>query len=403
MSTENPKPEEGMDLGPLEPSKGRSVVGLVVAVLIAGGAIGGLLYADYAREQKPMLAQQQDEEFRFRSAQLPEPPRERVAPMVEERRDSVRERAEAERARRENEAAAHAQRLQAEAADQQSRESKAAAEKAERDRKKREQERRRSPMLVSAGRDSGSAGAGGGSSSGTELDPSDAYFAERLAAMNNPQAAAGSVGAAGATPQEQAYSFVPGSPTEIAKTSATIVSADLTRRIRQGKVIPGVLKTAISSDHPGLVTAVVQEDVYSDDGSQVLIPRGSDLIGEYRSGIRRGQSRVFIIWRRLARPDGIDVSIESPGADSLGVAGLEGDVDHHFFERFGSAIVLSFIEAKVEESRDSVSIYTGDAQRVAQPILRDSMNVPPTINVDQGARINVMVARDLYFGAGFGP
>ncbi|WP_292307622.1 TrbI/VirB10 family protein, partial [Mesorhizobium sp.] len=118
--------------------------------------------------------------------------------------------------------------------------------------------------------------------------------------------------------------------------------------IAEGTMIRGFLETAINTDLPGMVRAVVREDVYSLDGRRVLIPKGSRLTGEYKSGIARGQTRVFIVWNRMIRSDGVSVNIASPGADSLGRGGMAGRVDRHWLERFGSAIVLSIVGGAAE-------------------------------------------------------
>src|SRR5690606_144422 len=115
--------------------------------------------------------------------------------------------------------------------------------------------------------------------------------------------------------------------------------------VAQGTMIDGLLETAIQSDLPGMVRAIVSENTYSFDGSQLLIPKGSRLIGRYNSGLVRGQSRVFVIWNRLIRPDGVSVNIGSYGTDDLGRSGLGGVVDTKFFERFGSSVLLSLIDA----------------------------------------------------------
>ncbi|MFX4581744.1 TrbI/VirB10 family protein, partial [Acinetobacter baumannii] len=68
--------------------------------------------------------------------------------------------------------------------------------------------------------------------------------------------------------------------------------------VAQGTFIRGVLETAVQSDLPGMVRATVTENVWSFDGRRVLIPAGSRLIGEYKSGIAQGQTRVFVVWTR---------------------------------------------------------------------------------------------------------
>ncbi len=85
--------------------------------------------------------------------------------------------------------------------------------------------------------------------------------------------------------------------------------------------------------------------MYSFDGRRVLIPSGSRLIGDYKSGLATGQTRVFIVWTRLLRADGVSVQLGSIGGDALGRAGVAGFVDEHYVERFGSAILLSIAGA----------------------------------------------------------
>ena len=178
--------------------------------------------------------------------------------------------------------------------------------------------------------------------------------------------------------------------------------------ITEGTVIAGVLETAINSDLPGMVRAVNSHDVYSHDGSQLLIPKGSRLVGRYQSEVRRGQVRIFIIWTRLIRADGLSVMINSPGTDPLGRAGLAGDVDTHFFQIFGAAILLSVIDggldvglemARRQGDNSDTTIIQNDRglNRAAELALQDSIQIQPTIHVDQGTRISILVARDLDF------
>ena len=49
------------------------------------------------------------------------------------------------------------------------------------------------------------------------------------------------------------------------------------------------------------------------------------------------------MWTRLVRPDGVSVALASPAADFSGQAGIGGQVNSHFFSRFGSAILLSIL------------------------------------------------------------
>ena len=172
--------------------------------------------------------------------------------------------------------------------------------------------------------------------------------------------------------------------------------------VPEGAVIPAVLETAINSDLPGYTRALVSRDVRGFDGQSVLIPRGSRLIGQYRSGVALGQSRAFVIWTRLIRPDGATIELAAPGADALGRGGLQGEVDRHFLQRFGGSILLSLIDAGVGAASDdsNTQVIISQSRSMTESTLSpltEGMNISPTITVPQGAPIRVMVTRDLDF------
>ena len=209
--------------------------------------------------------------------------------------------------------------------------------------------------------------------------------------------------------------------------------------VAQGTIIRADLLTAIQSDLPGNVSAIVREDVWSFDGRRVLIPAGTKLIGDYRSGITRGQTRIFVVWTRLLREDGVSVQLGSIGTDDLGRAGQGGFVDQHYIERFGASILLSVVggasqfiatlgqQSQLNNQQNTAQSYTdpvtgitttvqsqpnqnllnarqiGSQQvsqtltKLAEEALKDSINIPTTIYVDQGTRIVVFVKKDLDF------
>ncbi|MBV9575364.1 MAG: hypothetical protein JO149_01935 [Gammaproteobacteria bacterium] len=179
--------------------------------------------------------------------------------------------------------------------------------------------------------------------------------------------------------------------------------------IAQGNFIHAVLEPAINSDLPGDLRASVSVPVYSEDGSQVLIPPGSRLIGQYKSGILQGQSRIFIVWTRLITPSGLSLQLGSSGVDSLGVAGMEADeINRHFWERFSTASLLSLIGAGAanvgvtgQDQNNSASLYreavaNSFAQSADQALQQDN-RIAPTLKIYQGKPIMVFIARDLHF------
>lgn len=179
--------------------------------------------------------------------------------------------------------------------------------------------------------------------------------------------------------------------------------------IAEGSLIHAILEPATNSDLPGFVRAIVSEPNYSEDGSQILIPRGSRLIGQYKSGMLQGQSRIFLVWTRLITPNALSVQLGSPGVDGLGVAGMGADeVNRHFWERFGSASLLSIIGAGVStlgvsggDQDNSVAAYrsavANSFSQSADQTFQQEGKIPPTLTTYQGKPIIVFVAKDLNF------
>ena len=167
--------------------------------------------------------------------------------------------------------------------------------------------------------------------------------------------------------------------------------------VTEGTLIPAVLETAIDTNVPGFVRAVVSQDVRSFDGKNVLVPRSSRLIGQYQSGLQNGQKRAYVIWTRLIRPDGASVSLQSPAIGFDGTTGLEGKVNSNFFQRFGSALLLSVVGGLSAIGTGGASVVLGGGGQAAAAAAQQDGQIGPTIRVSQGAPIRVFTARDLDF------
>ncbi len=116
----------------------------------------------------------------------------------------------------------------------------------------------------------------------------------------------------------------------------------------KGAFLDCTLETAIDSTLPGMTTCVLATDTFSADGTVVLLERGTKLVGETRGQVRQGAARLFVLWTEARTPRGVVVPLASPGTDELGRSGLPGEVDRHFFERFGAAILISVIDGAIQ-------------------------------------------------------
>ena len=172
----------------------------------------------------------------------------------------------------------------------------------------------------------------------------------------------------------------------------------------KGAFIDCTLETAIDSTLPGMTTCVMATDAFGVDGNVVLLERGTKLIGETRGQVQQGSARVFVLWTEARTPAGVVVPLASPGADELGRAGLPGEVNRHFWERFGAAMLVSVIDGAVQTAAQSsrngngtVIIDPAASQGVMTEVLKSTVNIPPTVVKQNGDRIQVLVARDLDF------
>jgi len=172
-----------------------------------------------------------------------------------------------------------------------------------------------------------------------------------------------------------------------------------------GTAIPCVLQTAMDSTTPGYVSCVISSDVYSENGATVLLEKGSKVMGEYRSSLKAGQARLFVLWTRAVTPNGVALDLASPAIDALGRAGFDGDVDGHFWERFGGALLLSVVDdgAAALAPRNGAGLETlrvpSDAAGLA---VAHSIDIPPTLKKPQGSEVAIFAAQDFDFSSVYG-
>jgi type IV secretion system protein VirB10 len=170
----------------------------------------------------------------------------------------------------------------------------------------------------------------------------------------------------------------------------------------KGTFIDCTLETAIDSTLPGLTTCVMATDVFGADGKVVLLERGTKLVGETRGEVGAGSARVFVLWTEARTPTGVVVPLASPGTDELGRSGLASEVNRHFWQRFGAAMLISVIDGTLQgavASRGSgtVVVNPSGSEQIVTEVLRGTVNIPPTVRVENGSRVQILVARDVDF------
>ena len=175
----------------------------------------------------------------------------------------------------------------------------------------------------------------------------------------------------------------------------------------EGTFIHASLESAINTTLPGKIRALVNKNVYAKTGRNILIPKGSSLIGEYNSDVQHGQSRVFVMWSRVIRPDNVDALIGSYGTDNLGRSGAVGQVDTHFGKRFLTTALLTVlggVTASLDTGTDSLKAIDAYQNRMAKSFeksaaqsLERGTSIQDTHYIDQGTPMKIMLNTDVYF------
>lgn len=229
--------------------------------------------------------------------------------------------------------------------------------------------------------------------------------------------------------QNQKSSFLDTKPDKSIYNNHTIQYPVSKFIIQAGAVIPAVLQSTIVSNLPGLITAVVNQNVYdSINGQYLLIPKGSRLIGQYNSKVSYGQDQLQAVFTRLVRPDGTSIVLpgKSAGVNPMGVSGFEDEVNNHWGRILGSAALITLFNIPAIIAQNQMnqgvgynpynvdSTYAGGGyslghnastaalQSVGQAVSKigtniadKSLNIQPTITINSGYQFSVMVTKDI--------
>jgi type IV secretion system protein VirB10 len=111
----------------------------------------------------------------------------------------------------------------------------------------------------------------------------------------------------------------------------------------KGKIIDAVIESAINTDFPNEVRAVISRDIYSESGQVILIPKGSRIFGTFDSGVESNYARVNIVWNRVDLPTGYSLTLEGTGIDALGRKGSEGRLDNKVKEKITNSVLTTAV------------------------------------------------------------
>ncbi|KGS13366.1 hypothetical protein ALP73_200057 [Pseudomonas coronafaciens pv. garcae] len=172
------------------------------------------------------------------------------------------------------------------------------------------------------------------------------------------------------------------------------------------------LYNEIISTHPGLVDCRLTDPLYSADGSTVIAEAGDKLTGEQTVQVGPGETSVFTTWTELETRSGARAKLDSLGAGPMGASGTEAWINRHYMQRFGGAVMLSFIQDALQAASNTTQKSSGsggytvnnseqNVESMANKALDSTINIPDTGHLLPGTVITVIVARDIDFSSVF--
>jgi type IV secretion system protein VirB10 len=178
--------------------------------------------------------------------------------------------------------------------------------------------------------------------------------------------------------------------------------------VKAGALIPALLLTGVDTARAGPVSATVAENVYDTvSGRHLLIPQGARLLGRHEGESRHGDRRAFVTWERLMLPNGKSLILpREPGVDAQGRTGVAGAVDRRLLPLVTATLFAGAVTALGQAARDEddgSGGWLGDAgdgaaitaAQVGGKLIDRELQVRPSIRLKPGARVRVLVTRDL--------
>lgn len=181
---------------------------------------------------------------------------------------------------------------------------------------------------------------------------------------------------------------------------------DLSRTFTVDRWIPALVINEISSELPGKVVAQIEQNVYAAHGRKILIPAGSKAVGHYDAKLKNGQTRIMLIWSRIITPNGVNIHTgDADMSDAMGRAGMTGEVDNKYWEKYGMSLLISSISTAAVMSVPMEGRTQGYAvDRMGQglvqttrQIMQDHVDLRPVVHIPAGSRILISPRKDIWF------
>lgn len=183
------------------------------------------------------------------------------------------------------------------------------------------------------------------------------------------------------------------------------------RVIHRGVMLRAVLASRIDTRNEGPIVATITRDVYDTITAQdVLIPKGSRLVGTYSTSVDAGVDRIAVAFAHLALPDGRTIPLPSmPAAAGDGTIGVAGDYRSNLLQAIGPAFVVAALGQWVDSRNrpDNSTSIPGQTVVQSQTVLEQVVpeisrtvteryaSARPYFIADPGQEIRIVVTQEI--------
>ena len=216
----------------------------------------------------------------------------------------------------------------------------------------------------------------------------------------------------GADPDDRLAAHLSGATTLPTSRATLVRNGDFI--IRAGDVIPCLPIDAQNSGRPGFTACRVPEWYRSSDQRRGLLPPGTRIFGQIRTGVAQGEMRLGVLYTQIQTPR-FNIALAAPGADALGRAGLDGDVQTFFWDRAKGVALYALLDVAIGAGQAAGSAALsrgltggngsvlnfgsigGQAQGLASQEMASRINRQPVLTRDQAMPMTVTVGQELDF------
>ncbi len=178
-------------------------------------------------------------------------------------------------------------------------------------------------------------------------------------------------------------------------------------KIPVGYVAAGTLTMTVNSDYPGPWRGTLSQPIYSIDGSEVLFPEGSVVVGRVIriSGPNDAiNNRLGLLPTYLVRPDGESFPINQQAIlDQLGISGIADQVDYHLgvqLAAIGAFTGVNSLPDIIAAQGGAFGTIQGNFFQLTtergQILLNRYLTLLPTITVRAGTDFRIFFSEEMF-------